>query len=275
MRSASTSSPSAMSTMACSAPEVTSASAGKVGHSACQPPSARSCSWTCAAKDGGGEIGRDRRGRRAPPRRRSDCACAAWSRSRRGRARAGSNASPTSVCISSATSRAILPQVPARIAKAAATSASRSRWLCQGASGSGRSSSAASRSATSRPRSPSAASVPAAPPNCSTSASRAQPPQPLARARQRRRIAGELEPERHRQRVLQQRARDRQRCGDGVPASVVKPAIGAVEVGEQRIDRGAQLEHQRGVDDVLAGRAPMHVARRLRVAAWRPRRSAP
>ena len=60
---------------------------------------------------------------------------------------AGSNASPTSVCIISATSRAILPQVPARIANAAATSASRSRWLCHGASGCVRSSSAATRSA--------------------------------------------------------------------------------------------------------------------------------
>ena len=37
----------------------------------------------------------------------------------------------------------------------------------------------------------------------------AQPAQPLARARQRRRIARELEPERHRQRVLQRGARHR------------------------------------------------------------------
>ncbi len=34
----------------------------------------------------------------------------------------------------------------------------------------------------------------------------------------------------------------------------------AVEIRNQRVDRGAQLQHQRGVDDVLAGGAPMHVA---------------
>ena len=175
---------------------------------------------------------------------------------------AGSNASATSVCISSETSRAILPQVPVRIANAAATSASRSRWPCQGASGSGRSSSAASRSETSSPRSPSAASVPAAPPNCSTSASlRSRRSRSRERA-ERRRIARELEPERHRQRVLQPGARDR--GGAAVaPGERGEGLDGAVEIGDERVDRGAQFEHQRGVDDVLAGRAPVHVARGL------------
>ena len=42
MRAVSTSSPSAMSTMAASAPDVTSISAGNVGHSACQGPALRS-----------------------------------------------------------------------------------------------------------------------------------------------------------------------------------------------------------------------------------------
>ena len=38
-----------------------------------------------------------------------------------------------------------------------------------------------------------------------------------------------------------------------------------LSVGDQGIDRRAQLEHERGVDDVLAGRAPVHVARRARI----------
>ena len=42
-----------------------------------------------------------------------------------------------------------------------------------------------------------------------------------------------------------------------------KARDGAVDVGEQRVDAGAQAEHGAGIDDVLAGRAPMHVARRL------------
>ena len=92
----------------------------------------------------------------------------------------------------------------------------------------------------------------------------AQPPQPLARARERRRIAGELEPERHRHRMLQQRARDRR--GAAMLAGERREAVDrAIEVVDQRIDGGAQFEHQRGVDDVLAGGAPMHVARRLRI----------
>ena len=44
-----------------------------------------------------------------------------------------------------------------------------------------------------------------------------------------------------------------------------KARDGAVDVGEQRIDAGAKAEHGAGIDDVLAGRAPMHVARGLGV----------
>ena len=71
---------------------------------------------------------------------RRDCACAGMVEEPPRPGAPGSNASPTSVCIISVTSRAILPQVPARMPKQAATSARRSRWLCHGASGSGRSS---------------------------------------------------------------------------------------------------------------------------------------
>ncbi len=141
MRAASTSSPSAISTMAASAPEVTSSSVGSVGHSACQGPALRSWSCTCAAKIVAARLGAMVAAASAlaaatglrlcgmveePPRPSPD----------------GSNASPTSVCIISETSRAILPQVPARMANTEAASAMRSRWVCQGASGSGSLSSA-------------------------------------------------------------------------------------------------------------------------------------
>ncbi len=85
-----------------------------------------------------------------------------------------------------------------------------------------------------------------------------QPAQPLARACERRRIARELEPERHWQRMLHAVAPDRSgaamtsgECGEAVD--------GAVEVGEQDIDSGTQLEHQGGVEDVLGARSPAHV----------------
>ena len=151
------------------------------------------------------------------------------------------------------------------MAKALATSPSRSRWLCHGASGSGSSSSCASSSATSKPRLPSAASVPAAPPNCSTRASSRNRFSRCARARQRRRIAGGFQPERHRQSLLQPGARHRRRLAM-LDRHFRERADGAVKILHQGIDGRAQIEHQRGVDDVLAGRAPMHVAGGIGVA---------
>ena len=242
MRSLSTSRPWAMSTIALSAPEVTSASAGKVGHSACQPPSARSCSCTCAAMMVASRLGAMVAAASAAAAAVGLRLCGMVEEPPRPGA-AGSKASATSVCIRSETSRAILPQVPARIANADATSASRSRWLCHGASGSGRSSRAASRSATSRPaivergeRADGAAEL-------QHQRLPAQPPQPLARARQRRRIARELEPERHRQRVLHPGAPDR--GGAAVaPGQRGEAVDGFVEIGDE------------GVDGGLAARAP-------------------
>ncbi len=37
----------------------------------------------------------------------------------------------------------------------------------------------------------------------------------------------------------------------------------AADVGEQRVDAGAKAEHGAGIDDVLTGRAPMDITRRL------------
>ena len=115
------------------------------------------------------------------------------------------------------------------------------------------------------PCSPSAASVPAAPPNCSASASRRSRSSRSRERAERRGIAGKLQPERHRQRVLHQRARHRERAA--VAAGQRGEALDReVEIGQQRVDRGAQFQHQRGVDDILAGGAPMHEIGRLRVA---------
>ena len=44
-----------------------------------------------------------------------------------------------------------------------------------------------------------------------------------------------------------------------------KARNGAVEVGHQRIDGRTQGQHGGGIDHVLAGGAPMHVARGFRV----------
>ena len=147
--------------------------------------------------------------------RRPDCACAAASKSRRGPARQARTPRRPRLCISSATSRAILPQVPARIASAAATSARRSRWRVPGRVGQRQVEQrreplghAEAALAERRERAGGAAEL-------QHQRFLAQPPQPLARARQRRGIARELEPERHRQRLLQQGARHGQRCGGG------------------------------------------------------------
>ena len=70
-------------------------------------------------------------------------------------------------------------------------------------------------------------------------ASRAQSRQPQLRAMQRRGIFRELQPERHRQRVLQPGARD-DRGVAMVPRERGKALDGAIEVGEQRVDAGAQ-----------------------------------
>ena len=106
--------------------------------------------------------------------------------------------------------------------------------------------------------------MPAAPPNCSASVSPAHALQPQLRAVQRRGIFGELQPERHRQRMLQPGAGDDR----GIAVLTRQPGKArdrAVDVGEQRIDAGAKPEHGAGIDHVLAGRAPMHITRGFRV----------
>ena len=175
-------------------------------------------------KQGCDEIGGDRRGRQRRRRCRPDCACAAWSRSRRGRAPPARTLRRLRSASAARRRARSCRRCRPGCRSAAATSASRSRWVCQGASGKRQVEQrreplgdAHAAVAERRKRAGGAAEL-------QRQRLAAQPQQPLARARQRRGIAGELEPERHRQCVLQPGARHR-----GVrrwrPASVVKPSM--------------------------------------------------
>ncbi len=273
MRTASTSSPSAISTIAASPPEVTSISVGSVGHSACQGPALRSWSCTCAAKIVAARLGAMVAAASALAAATGLRLCGMVEEPPRPSPE-GSKASPTSVCIISDTSRAILPQVPAIMANTEAASAMRSRWVCQGASGSGsfkfvrqpfRDQQALV--AEGRERAGGAAEL-------QRQRLAAQALQPQFRAVQRCGILSELQPERHRQGMLQPGAGDH----GGMAVLTRQPGKardGAIDVRKQRVDAGAQAEHGAGIDDVLAGRAPMHVARGFGVLPWRHSMSAP
>ena len=202
IRAASTSSPSAMSTIAASAPDVTSISVGKVGHSACHGPALRSWSCTCAAKIVAARLGAMVAAPSALAAATGLRLCGMVDEPPRPSPE-GSKASPTSVCIISETSRAILPQVPARIANTDAASAMRSRWVCQGASGSGSSSSLRQSFRNCQPLVAKRRERAGRAAELQRQRFAAQPLQPLSRAVQRCGIFGELQPERHRQRVLQ------------------------------------------------------------------------
>jgi hypothetical protein len=88
--------------------------------------------------------------------------------------------------------------------------------------------------------------------------------QALARTVQGRGIFRELEPERHRQRMLQPGAGND--GGVAMRSSQHREAgHGAVNIAKQCFDRRAQSEHHGRIDRILAGRAPMHIARGVRV----------
>ena len=247
-----------------SAPEVTSASVGNVIHSVCQPPGARSCSWTCAASRVATRLGATVAAESAAAAPTGLRLCGIVEEPPRPGA-AGSNASPTSVCIISVTSRAILPQVPARMPKHGGDLGEAVAVGVPGRVGQRQVEQrgeplgdAEAVLAQRGQRARGAAEL-------QRQRFAAQPQQPLARAPQRRGIAGKLEPERHRQRVLHQRARDRERAA--VASGERDEALDRdIEIGQQRVDRRAKLQHQRGVDDILAGGAPMHEAGGFAVA---------
>jgi len=74
---------------------------------------------------------------------------------------------------------------------------------------------------------------------------------------------GDLQPEHGRDRLLEQRAADHGPVA--VRLGEARRGHGrAVEIGEQRLKRTSHEQHQRGVDDVLAGRAGVNVLARPR-----------
>lgn len=94
--------------------------------------------------------------------------------------------------------------------------------------------------------------------------------QALVRALQRIQPGGDLEPERDRHRLLQQ--------GTSGQAGVAfargqRSQLGAqaLQARQQQVERGAQLQYRAGVDDVLAGGAPVHPARGLRIVGGHAR----
>ncbi len=89
---------------------------------------------------------------------------------------------------------------------------------------------------------------------------RAQRGEAVLRAVHRRQPAGGLAAEGGRQRLLQPGARDHRRRA--MRAGQRGERIGQLpQIGIEQRGRLPPLQHQAGVDDVLAGRAPMHVAR--------------
>jgi hypothetical protein len=117
--------------------------------------------------------------------------------------------------------------------------------------------------ATAAPCSPITASVPTAPPSCSCSA-RAACARRRARAHQRRQPAGGLEAEAGHLGRLHQRARQHRRASMRSARSQQVAGQVAQAVVEQAQGL-ARDQHHGGVDHVLAGAAPVHVARRFLV----------
>ena len=137
---------------------------GMAAHSACQPPTARSCSCAIADRITGTTPTARRADAIAPVASTGLCFCGMADDPPFPGA-APSDASSTSVCERSATSSAIFAIAPATTPSVAAISATRSRSVCQGRSGAGSPSSSERSSTTWRPLSPREASVPAAPPS--------------------------------------------------------------------------------------------------------------
>ena len=159
----------------------------------------------------------------------------------------------------STTSSPTFPSTPAVVASAAPSSAIRVRFVCQGRTGSSKPSSSARSTEDLR------ASLSDRRERADRSAElRGQPPRPnrleaAARLEQRDEPARNLEPERRRQRLLQQRSRSHRRR----PLRLGQRGQGGrepVELGQYQVERSPCDEHRGGVHDVLARGAPVDVA---------------
>ena len=177
---------------------------------------------------------------------------------------APSDSSPTSVCARSATSLGDLAHRAGGDAERRGDSRDAIALGVPGQIGLGqRRAPRRAIAATAGPASPSEASVPTAPPNCSGSAvADAERVERAQLAHGEREPARRLEAEGDRRRLLQERPAGHHRVA--VPLGERRGALGdAVQLAHEQVEAVAHLEHQRGVDDVLARRAPVHVAARL------------
>ena len=90
---------------------------------------------------------------------------------------------------------------------------------------------------------------------------RPQRGEPFAIATQRGQHAGELQPERHREALLQPCSPGHDRCPVQIDLDRQR-GIETREIAFEESERIAQLQDERRVEDVLAGRTPVHVAAR-------------
>ncbi len=162
-------------------------------------------------------------------------------------------------------SRAILPSVPVATPSAQASPARRSRCACQGSAGTDEIQPRAERLGDGRGR---ASRAPRACRRRRRTGARAPAVErrlePCCDARERVEPSGRLQPERR------SASPAAARCGR--PSACRRaPRVSGGGLGGALRDRGrsmgtavAKLQHERGVDDVLARGAPVHVARRLR-----------
>ena len=250
--------PSSDSRSAAAAPPVKPSAARSGRHSACHAPAARSCSWAIAA-----EQDRDAAAdaccaqRQRAHRGRPGCACAASPTSRRGPAGLGDLADlglrqqhrrRARSCRASRRRRASARGQLGRPRRARVPGQHRlGEAELRGQLGEhprpvlAERGERAGRAAELRRR--------GAPP-----ASRS------ARVEQRRQPAGGLEPERRRQRLLQQRAAGHQRVAVLVREPRARVRAAPSSSREDQRQRAARHEHRGGVEHVLAGRAAVDVA---------------
>ena len=224
-------------------------------HSLCQAPAARSCSPAIAASSTPTRPRTDRAAARARIAPTGFCLCGIADEPPRPPPLASAT-SPTSVCASSTMSSATFSTAPAAIAERARRAPPTGRAVA--VPGQRRlvepELAREARRARRARASPSAASVPAAPPSC------AGEPAARAAAPARRVDAGQpargLEPERHRQRLLQQRPARHHACRGARAASArarrrpprrARPASAPA--------RASRRASPRVSSDVLAGRA--------------------
>ena len=270
MRASSTSSPSRAPASAAAAPPVVASAPESASHSACQAP-ARAL-VLLASESRSTEAWP--RARAAPARVHiAPTGLRLCGIAEEPPASPPSRTSPTSVCASSMhVERRSSRARPPRSASAAPSSATRTRFVCQGTVGSARPSSSAKSVATSSPRSPSADQRPGRSAELRREASIRELAKPRTCVEHCDEPARGLEPERRRYRLLQQRpARHRRVPVRSRRASRRRPPTPSSSASTSA-ERSPGDQHRRRVHHVLARRR--RGARTAR-APRRPVRRAP